>query len=356
MSTKIRIEDITLDPRLQVRAKMDFEAIDEYAEHLDSLPPCKAVRGDKLWLTGGWHRLHAHKKAGIEVVPCEVTEGTFADAVAEAAGENADHGLRRSDEDKKRAVRLVLGTPEHADKSDRLIAEICRVGHPFVAKIRAKSSTGTDSSSKPRVGKDKKKRAAPVKDKPAAGLPGPQIPDRFKSRGLTVTPSANGAVGVPTWDKKNATYIVQAVQEVFEALQQALEGSQSVFKAELVRQKKKLGLVADDIELFLNPDLASAPTKEQRNELFDAVVSITGSDPKVSGSHVAKVVKLLLKADPPYSAADVLRLPEEFKKAGWKTSRVTVGMVEKYIGWVRNECQGSGLFDGIKEFLRRHAS
>lgn len=183
-----------------------------------------------------------------------------------------------------------------------------------------------------------------------SGLPGPEIPERLKARGLVGQPPARPAGSI--YEKADA--LAHAIRGVYENLQEACGCSEGLLRKQLEAAQKKLRLVDADIDLALNP--ASAPTKEQRNELFDAVVSITGSDPKVSGSHVAKVVKLLLKAEPPYSAADVLRLPEEFKKAGWKTSRVTVGMVEKYIGWVRNECQGSGLFDGIKEFLRRHAS
>lgn len=93
--------------------------------------------------------------------------------------------------------------------------------------------------------------------------------------------------------------------------------------------------------------------RAEQNDLFDAVVKITGADPKVSASHVVKVCKLLGGADPPYTAEEVLRLPNEFKKAGWKNVRVTVGMVEKYVGWVRTEGpKGGGLYDGIFEWLK----
>lgn len=231
-------------------------------------------------------------------------------------------------------------------KSTRTIAKEEGVSQPQVVKdIREAGDNGLSPERGKVTGKDGKKYEA---SKPASGLPGPEIPDRLKNRGLVQQPPERSAIYV------RAENLVHAIREVHENLREACGCSEGLLRKQLEAAQKKLRLVDADIDLALNP--ASAPTKEQRNELFDAVVSITGSDPKVSGSHVAKVVKLLLKAEPPYSAADVLRLPEEFKKAGWKTSRVTVGMVEKYIGWVRNECQGSGLFDGIKEFLRRHAS
>ena len=96
--------------------------------------------------------------------------------------------------------------------------------------------------------------------------------------------------------------------------------------------------------------------KQVQNDLFDAVAQVTGSDTRVSGSHIAKVAKLLLTADPPYTAGEVRQFPAAIKKAGWKTP-CTVGMIEKYIGWVRHEGQrGSDFFDGINEFLRRHGS
>ena len=148
IAIQVPIGDIILDPRLQMRAKMDFEVIDEYAEQLDKLPPCKIVMGEggKMWLTGGWHRYHGHQKAKRETVPCDVREGTFLDALVEACGENEGHGIRRTIEDKRRAVNSLLSTPEWADRSDRMIADACRVDHKFVGSLRTKTSPKTEGN------------------------------------------------------------------------------------------------------------------------------------------------------------------------------------------------------------------
>ena len=149
---QIPLSEIVLDPRLQMRALMDFETIDEYAEHFDSLPPGKIVReGAVNWLTGGWHRYHAAVKAKRATMPCTVREGTFLDALTEAAGENHGHGIRRTPEDKRRAVSALLAEPVWAGRSNRMVAEACHVSEHLVSKIRQEStqySNGTEDTSK----------------------------------------------------------------------------------------------------------------------------------------------------------------------------------------------------------------
>ena len=75
-------------------------------------------------------------------------------------------------------------------------------------------------------------------------------------------------------------------------------------------------------------------TPRPRDELFDAIAEITGSDPQASGSHVGKVAAALRRAEPPYTPAEVRALPAALA-AGGLTVPVTLGVVEKYIGWVR---------------------
>jgi hypothetical protein len=70
------------------------------------------------------------------VVRVEVWPGTLRDAILFAAGANDRHGLRRSREDKRRAVETLLADAEWAAWSDREIARRCAVSHPLVAAVR----------------------------------------------------------------------------------------------------------------------------------------------------------------------------------------------------------------------------
>jgi hypothetical protein len=86
---------------------------------------------------------------------------------------------------------------------------------------------------------------------------------------------------------------------------------------------------------------AKTRTRTPRDDLFDAIAEITGTDPKASGSHVGRVVKALCSADPPYTPDEVRRLPEVLAKNKLNVP-TTLGVVEKYIGWVRRPPSADG--------------
>ena len=58
------------------------------------------------------------------------------DAFLYASGVNAGHGLRRTNDDKRRAVERLLHDPEWSQWSDNKIADICKVNTHTVAKYR----------------------------------------------------------------------------------------------------------------------------------------------------------------------------------------------------------------------------
>lgn len=59
--------------------------------------------------TLGWHRVAGAEQAGLTEIEADVQPGTKRDALLYSAGANATHGLRRSNADKRRSVRLLLG-------------------------------------------------------------------------------------------------------------------------------------------------------------------------------------------------------------------------------------------------------
>lgn len=76
-------------------------------------------------------------------------------------------------------------------------------------------------------------------------------------------------------------------------------------------------------------------TPRPPDALFDAVASVTGSDPKVSGAHIGRVVKLLKAAEPPYTPEEVRKWQEDVLAEGWLTTLPGLGLLEKTIGRVR---------------------
>jgi hypothetical protein len=76
----------------------------------------------------------------------EVRSGCRRDAVLFGVGANQDHGLQRTNADKRKAFEILLGDEEWQAWSDREIARRVGVGHPLVASVRAEFSLESDSS------------------------------------------------------------------------------------------------------------------------------------------------------------------------------------------------------------------
>jgi ParB-like chromosome segregation protein Spo0J len=136
----MRLTEVKVDSALQARCKLNQEVVDEYTEILregGKLPPVKVFRvGSSYYLVDGWHRYFAHKKAGLADIEVDVMEGTIRDATLYAVGVNDDHGLRRSNDDKRKAVMMLLDDFEWVEWSDRQIAKVVKVSDMTVAKIR----------------------------------------------------------------------------------------------------------------------------------------------------------------------------------------------------------------------------
>jgi DNA adenine methylase len=160
MPSKIRrlpLKSITVDTSIQPRAEVQQTVIDEYADALKSgakFPPGVAFDdGQTIRLASGFHTYAAHAKASKRTMPVEVRRGGMREAILFAVGTNSTHGARRTIDDKRRAVTLLLNDPEWAEWSDRQIAKQCQVLHPFVAEVRAASGNVTSSRRAVRDGK-----------------------------------------------------------------------------------------------------------------------------------------------------------------------------------------------------------
>lgn len=155
---KISIEMIRMDGGTQSRAALNPSTIEEYAESIEAGQELPAVilfhDGEAYWLADGFHRVASARKAGKKTVSAEVRQGTRREAILHSVGANANHGLRRTNADKRRAVENLLADAEWKTWSDREIAKQCAVSHGFVASLRPQQHsvlTGNVTSETPKT-------------------------------------------------------------------------------------------------------------------------------------------------------------------------------------------------------------
>lgn len=143
MSELLTIERVKVDADLQAREALNADTVTAYAAHLiegGDLPPIVVFREGafgEIWLGDGFHRRAAYVQAGRLAIPADVRKGSRRDAFLYALGANEEHGLRRTNADRRRAVTLALSDPELGKLGNRAIGKICKVSHPFVATVRA---------------------------------------------------------------------------------------------------------------------------------------------------------------------------------------------------------------------------
>ena len=158
-SKQLRLVEIHLDGDTQPRTDINHALVDEYAELYSSgvaLPPIDVFfDGAKFWLADGFHRWWAARKAGHTTIACQIHQGMLADAQWYSYAANRDHGLRRSTDDKAKAVKAALRHSTGAKMSDQDIAGHVGVDAKTVGKYRRKLvATLEIPESKERKGKD----------------------------------------------------------------------------------------------------------------------------------------------------------------------------------------------------------
>lgn len=133
------IKNIRTDGGTQPRAQMNLFTVDEYRDAWRDgvlFPPVVVFYdGSDYWLADGFHRVQGARDAGLDSIPAEVKQGTRRNAILYAAGANAEHGLRRTNEDKRRVVMTLLEDKEWATWPLNQIAEHCKVSVGFVHKL-----------------------------------------------------------------------------------------------------------------------------------------------------------------------------------------------------------------------------
>jgi len=145
----------------QMRVTEDEDTIKRYIEVLQGAGmnswPFPAVElvwdGKTCWIADGFHRINAgityaiRNGLGVYLCQARLKRGTQRDAELIACGANADHGLPRSQSDKEHAVNWVLD--RYPEWSDREVARVCNVSHPYVGKMRRKRAEANEVETLP---------------------------------------------------------------------------------------------------------------------------------------------------------------------------------------------------------------
>ncbi|MCC6363178.1 MAG: ParB N-terminal domain-containing protein [Bryobacterales bacterium] len=155
----LALDAIRRDGGTQPRTEIDPSIVNEYADEMKAgatFPPVVVFfDGNSYWLADGFHRVDAYREAGIIEIECLVRQGTLDDARWYSFSANQTHGLRRTNEDKRRAVMAALTHPKSAGLSDEQIAIHVGVHRNTVLAYR-KEATCTNCASEAtlRSGKD----------------------------------------------------------------------------------------------------------------------------------------------------------------------------------------------------------
>jgi ParB-like chromosome segregation protein Spo0J len=131
----VPLDDLVLDPNLNLRDRLDDFTVERYADSWDRLPPITVYNiDDRLLVADGFHRHAAAVMLGKRAIKAEIRDGSFTDALDFVASVNLFHGLPLTRAERRRAVEIKLKL--HHDWSDRRMAEELAVSRELVAKIR----------------------------------------------------------------------------------------------------------------------------------------------------------------------------------------------------------------------------
>lgn len=180
MTEKILLTKIRLDGGTQPRKELDETLVQHYTEEIlegQAFPPVDLhFDGKHYWLSDGFHRWHAHKRAGHKDIEANVSEGTKRDAFIASLKANAQHGKPRTPDERRYVVQLALEDIELGDLSDTQVAQICLVSNMTVGRVRKALGLKKETT----VGKDGKRRDTSNIGRKAAPPPVQQFEEENK--------------------------------------------------------------------------------------------------------------------------------------------------------------------------------
>jgi len=140
---KIALTEITIDPAINPRKKLDMDYVDELRDHLDEVPAVTAVHnlstGIKL-LADGFHRYEAARLEGRTELAVDLRPGDFDLARDLGVMLNLHHGKKLSMTERHDAIRDFMG--RHPTMTNREVAKGLAVDHRTIDRVAKASARG----------------------------------------------------------------------------------------------------------------------------------------------------------------------------------------------------------------------
>lgn len=178
--TRLKLALIVLDAGTQIRAQLDDDTVEEYAAAMKAgaeFPPAIVFHdGSQYLLADGFHRVAAAVRNEFQDFAFEVRAGSKAETLKYALSANAQHGLKRTNADKRRSVELALSEWPHF--ADAELARICAVGNKFVGDMRREMEDNLVLNKvEVRIGHDGRERRLPPPPMVRRGPDAPEATD-----------------------------------------------------------------------------------------------------------------------------------------------------------------------------------
>ena len=139
-SVEIPISQVIFRQDLYPRLETSAATVQRYAEELSVLPAIEVNQHHEL--IDGWHRWTAHKKTGVEMILCVVTNtASDAELLELSIERNAKHGMQLSVDDKESAaIKIWLETPpSEREKKEAHLCKLLSVGPRQLARFLSRT-------------------------------------------------------------------------------------------------------------------------------------------------------------------------------------------------------------------------
>jgi ParB-like chromosome segregation protein Spo0J len=153
MYEEIHATNIHRNPAANARVAVNDAVVNDYAELMRSgitFPALIVYKvGQEYHLVDGLHRLLAYEQAQLPVVRCQIMNGSLQDAILHSLRSNAEHGLARTNADKRKNVQTMLDDATWSQLSNREISKACGVTHTLVNSMQKVETASTSKHPRP---------------------------------------------------------------------------------------------------------------------------------------------------------------------------------------------------------------